>query len=217
MAQEGVCFQGDSGKGSFHSLERVRGRNSPFPPLSAMLSRCDSSLMCTVRLEVRKDRGKSNTGTCSSGWLSHTWSPPFPWTLSVTGANISPNILTDSLGETVSSALVERPMCQKTTYTRVGKPGQQHVSPGAPFAPPAKGDKWDTVLGNLWAWDQFGRQGGGVKLHILLIERAVSHRDTQMWKREALGFLKWDLQGGLRQNQSSLLPACLLPPFLVLT
>lgn len=81
-------------------------------------------------------------------------------------------------------ALVGRPMCQKTTYTRVGKPGQQHVSLGAPFMPPAKGDKWDTVLGNLWAWDQFGRQGGGVKLHILLIERAVSHRDIQMWERE---------------------------------
>lgn len=35
---------------------------------------------------------------------------------------------------------------------------------------PAKGDKWDTIWGNLWAWDQFGRQSGGVKLHVLLIE-----------------------------------------------
>lgn len=42
---------------------------------------------------------------------------------------------------------------------------------GEPLGTPAKGDKWDTVLGNLWAWDQFGRQGGGVKLHILLIKK----------------------------------------------
>lgn len=54
-------------------------------------------------------------------------------------------------------------------------------------------------------------------------ERVVSHRDIQMLrvvvkeKGEALGFLKWDLWGGLRQNQSSLLPACLLLPSTIFT
>lgn len=63
---------------------------------------------------------------------------------------------------------------------------------------PAKGDTWDTVLGNLWAWDQFGRQGGGVKLHVLLIEERewwvieIYRCLVLLWKRREKPLDSWN-------------------------
>ena len=81
---------------------------------------------------------------------------------------------------------------------------------GEPLGTPAKGDKWDIVLGNLWAWDQFGRQGGGVKLHILLIKKRKQwvteiYRCLGLWKREGRRLIFWNGTCEVALGRTSLL------------
>lgn len=69
-------------EGVLSSTERARGRNSPFLPLPAMLFRYDASL--TMKAEAKASQERR-----AEAWLSHTWSPQYSKTRSVTGANIS--------------------------------------------------------------------------------------------------------------------------------
>ena len=134
--------------------------------------------------------GWAEARTSYEAWVNHTWFSQL--TLSVVRINITPNILMSRLERLFPRASEEKPIHQKTTHTIVGKYGHQHVSlrtAREPLGTPAKGDKWGTVLGNIWAWDQFGRQGGGVKLHILLIKKREqwvigTYRCSGLWKRE---------------------------------
>lgn len=151
-----------------------------------MLCSYDSSNCCNLMMKLGMGRGKNIIWSLSEPYLILTL------TLSVVRIDITPNILMSRLERLFPRALEEKPIHQKTTHTIVGKYGHQHVSlrtAREPLGTPAKGDKWGTVLGNLWAWDQFGRQGGGVKLHILLIKKRKQwvigiYRCLGLWKRE---------------------------------